>query len=100
MDENNTVMAQNPMMVRPMTSYTDVMTYLHSLQTSREELCRVGKRLIVEFASENLSRAFSRLDHLSMLQDNWDGRGAFRITPLVIRNVKGVLSDSDDDWRN
>jgi len=100
MEDNTSVIVQEPMMTRPMTSYADVMTYLHSLHISREELGKVGKRLVVECSSVNLSKAFSRLDHLSMLQDNWDGRGAFRITPLVIRNVKSVLSVSDDDdWK-
>jgi len=101
MEDNSAVVAQDPVMARPMTSYADVMSYLHSIHISREDLGMVGKRLVLEYTSENLSKAFLRVDHLSMLQDNWDGRGAYRITPLVIRNVKDVLSVSDDgDWKD
>jgi len=101
MEDNTAVVAQDSVIARPMTSYADVMSYLHSIHISREELGMVGKRLVLEYSSENLSKAFLRVDHLSVLQDNWDGRGAYRITPLVIRNVKDVLSVSDDeDWKD
>lgn len=94
-------MASEPIAAASMTSYSDVMTYLHTINISREDLGKVGKRLVVEYTAKNLSKAFARLDHLSMLEDNWDGRGAYRITPLVIRNVKSLLSISDDeDWAN
>ena len=92
-----TDMASEPIMASPMTSYSDVMSYLHTINISHEDLGRVGRRLVLEYTSKNLSKAFIRLDHLSMLEDDWDGRGACRILPLVIRNVKGLLSVSDDD---
>ena len=93
----STDMVSEPVMAHPMTSYSDVMSYLHTINISREDLGKVGRRLVVEYTAKNLSKAFLRLDHLSVLEDNWDGRGAFRILPLVIRNVKAVLSVSDDE---
>lgn len=54
MEDNTAIMAQEPVMARPMTSYADVMTYLHSLHIPREELGMVGNRLVVEYFQESL----------------------------------------------
>ena len=48
-----------------------------------------------------LSKAFERIDHLSLLKDDWDGYGAKKISNYVLRNLRDVLLISDnDDWEN
>ena len=48
-----------------------------------------------------LSKAFDRIDHLSLLKDDWDGYGAKKISNYVLRNLRDVLLISDnDDWEN
>ena len=73
-------MASEPMIVRPMTSYSDVMGYLHSIRISEEVKRSVAQRLMEEVTGKNLSKAFARLDHLSELKDDWDGYGAEKIS--------------------
>ena len=77
-------MASEPVMARPMTSYNDVMGYLHSIRISEEVKRSVAQRLMVEVTGKNLSKAFARLDHLSQLQDDWDGYGAEKISYQVV----------------
>jgi hypothetical protein len=94
-------MASEPVMARPMTSYNDVMGYLHSIRISEEVKRSVAQRLMVEVTGKNLSKAFARLDHLSQLQDDWDGYGAEKISYQVVSNLRQVLLISDDkDWEN
>ena len=49
--------------------------------------------------SRNRAKAFERLDHLATLKDGWAGKGSYAISPQVLKNVRSVLSVSnDDDW--
>ncbi len=92
-------MASEPMIVRPMTSYSDVMGYLHSIRISEEVKRSVAQRLMEEVTGKNLSKAFARLDHLSELKDDWDGYGAEKISYYVLENLREVLLISDNaDW--
>ena len=45
----------------------------------------------------DLSKAFAKLDHLALLKENWDGRGALPVSRRVLNNIKSVLSISDDE---
>lgn len=88
-------------MARPMTTYADVMYYLHTIRISPEDKRKVANRLNLEVTSKNLSRIFERLDYLSSLQADWDGHGALPIARKVIENLKSVLLISeDDDWKD
>ena len=100
--ENNTVTSANePMIAHPLTSYNDVMSYLHSIRISRADKEKVARRLTVEVTQPALADAYDRVDHLAMLQKNWDGEGALPISPKVIRNIKSALMISDNaDWQN
>lgn len=85
----------------PMTSYADVMGYLHRIRISPEVKESVAKRLMVEVTGENLSKAFARLDYLCQLKDGWDGYGGRKISYQVIDNLRQVLLISDDkDWED
>jgi len=56
---------------------------------------------VSEVTEPYLSKAFERIDHLSLLKDDWDGYGAKKISPYVLRNLRDVLLISDnDDWEN
>ena len=101
MEDNAAVMAQEPVVARPMTSYSDVMGFLHSIRISEEVKRSVAQRLMEEVTGKNLSKAFARLDHLCQLKDDWDGYGGRRISYQVIDNLRQVLLISDDkDWEN
>lgn len=101
MEDNTVTIASEPMVAHPLTSYNDVMSYLHSIRISREDKERVAHRLTVEVTQPALADAYDRIDHLAMLQKGWDGEGALPISPKVIRNIKSVLMISDnDDWQN
>ena len=101
MEEKEKYIASEPVVARPLTSYADVMYYLHTIDISHEDKEKVAQRLTLEVNGKNLSRAFSQLDHLATLQQNWDGRGALHISRKVINNVKHVLAISDDeDWED
>lgn len=101
MQDNDVIIAAEPIAAYSMTSYTDVMNYLHSIHISPEDKERVAKRLNVEVTGKNLSRAYARLEHLASLRHNWDGEGALRISHRVLNNMKKVLLISDDvDWEN
>ncbi len=101
MEDNRTTMASEPVVSYPMTSYNDVMSYLHSIRIAPEVKASVGRRLLVEVTEPYLSKAFDRIDHLSLLNDDWDGYGAKKISYHVLRNLRDVLLISDnDDWEN
>jgi len=67
MEDNNMTIASEPVVAHPITSYNDVMTYLHSIRISHEDKEKVARRLTVEVAGQYLTKAFDRLDHLSQL---------------------------------
>lgn len=99
--ENSVVtMANEPMIARPMTSYNDVMSYLHTIHISPEDKRKVAKRLTEEVMGKNLSRVFERIDYLASLPADWDGYGALPVSRQVILIIKKVLLISDDeDWK-
>ena len=93
--------ASEPVAAYPMTSYADVMHYLHTIDISKDDKEKVLERLTLEVKGKNLSKIFEQLNHLRTLQHDWDGRGALPISRKVINNVKMVLAISDDtDWDN
>ena len=99
MENEISSVANEPIAARAMTSYMDAMMMIHTMHLSREVKERVGRRLVLESTDENLSNAFSRLEHLSTLKEGWDGGNALPISNKVIRNLKNVLLISDDeDW--
>ena len=101
MEDNRTTMVSEPVAAYPMTSYNDVMSYLPSIRIAPEVKASVGRRLLVEVTEPYLSKAFDRIDHLSLLNDDWDGYGAKKISYHVLRNLRDVLLISDnDDWEN
>ena len=69
-------MAAEPVPAYSMTSYNDVMNYLHSIHISREDKEKVAKRLTIEVSQPALAEAYERIDHLSTLPKDWDGHGA------------------------
>ncbi len=92
-------MASEPVMASPMTSYSEVMNYLHRIRITPEVKESIGRRLVVEATEPNLSKAFARLDHLSGLKKDWDGYGAEKISYYVLENLREVLLISDNaDW--
>lgn len=100
MDNNTTHKVEEPALARPMTSYADVMGYLHSIRITPEVKESVGRRLVLEATEPCLANAFARLDHLSQLKENWDGYGAEKISYNVLENLRSVLLISDnDDWK-
>ena len=101
MEDNRTTMVSEPVAAYPMTSYNDVMSYLPSIRIAPEVKASVGRRLLVEVTEPYLSKAFECIDHLSLLNDDWDGYGAKKISYYVLRNLRDVLLISDnDDWEN
>lgn len=61
----------------------------------------VAQSFLVEISEPYLSKAFARIDELSQLKEDWDGRGALPISKDVLRNIKNVLSISEGaDWQN
>lgn len=99
MEDHNMPIASESVGARPMTSYSDVMSYLHSIRISHEDKEKLARRLTVEVTGQYLTKAYDRLDHLSQLKDNWDGNGAKKISYDVIRNLRDVLLISDnEDW--
>lgn len=99
--DNIAGVVNEPIAAAETLSYTEVMNYLHSLHLPHEEKERVAKRLTLEVSQPALAGAYYRLDHLSLLKKNWDGRGALPISQRVIRNLRQVLMISDNtDWEN
>ena len=101
MENETSLMANEPVIAKSMTSYADAMMMIYTMHLSREVKERIGRRLVTESTDENLSNAFIRLDHLATLEAGWDGGEALPISNKVIRNLKNVLLISDDeDWAN
>ena len=101
MEEKDIMIASEPAAAHPITSYTDVMTYLHSIRITREDKAKVAQRLTIELTGQYLSKALDRLEQLSLLKDNWDGYGAKKISYIILRNLREVLLISDnEDWEN
>jgi hypothetical protein len=101
MEQDDIMMAEEPMVVRPMASYADVMGYLHSIRITPQVKESVGRRLLLEVTEPYLAKAFARLDDLSQLCAGWDGRGAKKISYYVLKNLRNVLLISDnEDWKD
>jgi hypothetical protein len=100
MEEKDMMIASEPVASHPLTSYADVMEYLHTIRISREDKQKVADRISVELKEPALSAAYDRLEHLGQLQNNWDGDGAKKVSYDALRNLRRVLLISDnDDWK-
>ena len=100
MEETTSYIASEPAPAYGMNSYIDVMSMLHAMPMNQQVKEQVGRRLVFEVTSKNLSKAFARLDHLAELKDGWAGEGSYAISRRVLNNVKSVLLVSDDeDWK-
>ena len=98
-NENN--IASEPSVAFGTYSYSDVMDYLHSIRITPEVKESVARRLLVEVADPYLSKAYTKIDELSLLAKDWDGMGAKMISRRVIDNLKKVLSISSNiDWES
>ncbi len=101
MENEQTTHVSEPAASYPTTSFSDVMSYLHSIRISTSDKAKVGRRLVEETSGKYLSEAFERVDHLSQLRDGWDGNDALRISYKVLQNIRAVLLLSDDaDWQH
>lgn len=101
MEDSNTNIASEPAVAFRTNSYTDVMSYLHRIRITPEVKKSVAQRLLVEISEPYLSQSFARIDELSQLKEDWDGRGALPISKDVLANVKSVLLISEGaDWQN
>ena len=105
MEENNnphidpSMMVSEPVVACPVTSYADVMGYLHRIRIPKDVKESVGRRLIIEATEPFLAKAFARVDHLSLLKNDWDGHGARKVSYDVLDNLRQVLLISDNsDW--
>lgn len=99
MKDNNMKIASEPMVAHPLTSYNDVMSYLHSIHITHEDKVRVARRLTAEVTGQYLSKAFDRLDHLAQLKEGWNGEDARKVSYDAIHNLRDVLLISDnEDW--
>jgi hypothetical protein len=95
----HTDIASEPITARPMTSYADVMAYIHGINISREDKMSVGRQLLYEAKNENQAKVLIRLDHLATLGFDWDGYGAAPVSTKALNNLREVLSVSrDTDW--
>lgn len=80
-------------------SYTDIMTYLHSIHITPEVKETVGRRLVQEVTEPALANAFEKIEHLATLRNGWAGKGSYAISPNVLKNLRQVLLISDNaDW--
>ncbi len=101
MDDNHGHMVEEPMLAQPVSTYTDVMTYLHSIHISREDKERVAKRLTFEVTQPAIAKAYETIEKLSFLKKGWDGEDALPISYKVLKNIKDLLLISDNsDWEN
>ena len=99
MENNEGIIASEPVAAYRTNSYAEVMTYLHSIRITPEVKESVARRLLVEVTEPYLAKSFARLDELSQLKADWDGRGAKKPSYLVIQNLRDVLLISDNaDW--
>lgn len=70
-----------------LVSYKELYSYNDCINTN------------ISSVGDNLLKAYKRLEHLSTLKDNWDGRGALSISDKVLNNIKSILELSNDaDW--
>ena len=101
MEDNISTKVSEPAAAYPMTSYNDVMDYLHSIHIARQDKERVAERLSFEVSQPALAEAYERIDHLSTLRKDWDGEDGLPISHQVLNNLKKVLMISDNaDWEN
>ena len=101
MEDNGTMMVCEPEAGYTTVTYADVMDYIHSVHMSREDKQRVKDRLSFELGSPAIDEAYERIEHLSTLKKDWDGRGALPVSPKVIRNIRKVLAISENsDWEH
>lgn len=101
METNNAMKASEPVAAYPTMSYADMMAYIHSVHISREDKEKLGRRLVVEVTQPALAEAYERIEHLSTLENDWDGEGGLPVSPKVLNNLKSVLMISDNaDWEN
>ena len=101
MEDKGVMKASEPAVTYPMTSYADAMAMIHTMHLSREDKERVGRRLVLETTEESLSKAFDRLEQMSMLGAGWAGEGTLPVSRQAINNLKNVLLISnDEDWEN
>jgi len=101
MEDNRVKMASEPAASSTITSYNDVMDYIHSVHMSREDKEKVAQRLTAEVTQPALAEAYDRIDHLSTLANDWDGHGALPISYKVLKNIKSVLMISQNsDWEH
>ena len=91
MENSNTNMASEPAVAFSSNSYTDVMGYLHRIRITPEVKKSVAQRLLVEISEPYLSKAFARIDDLSQLKEDWDGRGAKKISYYVLENLRNGM---------
>ena len=100
MEDREVMMVEEPAAAYATNSYAGVMGYLHSIKITPEVKESVARRLLLEVTEPYLAKTFERLDDLSLLKADWDGRGAKRISLYVLRNIKEVLLISDNaDWK-
>ncbi len=94
--------AEEPVMVSPdMSSYADVMMYLHTVHLTPEDRRRVAQRLNKEVSEPALSKAYERIEHISTMRDGWAGDGSLAVSHNVLNNIRRVLLISNNaDWIN
>lgn len=98
--EEEPTMVAEPAVAYGSYTYTDVMDYLHRICIPREIKESVGRRLVIEATEPDLAKAFARIDHLSLLKNDWDGHGARKVSCHVLNNLRQVLLISDNnDWK-
>lgn len=101
MEDNGSMMACEPSVGYTTTTFADVMDYIHSIHISREDKEKVAARLSFEVSQPALAEAYERINHLSTLPKDWDGREALPITHKVLNNIKEVLMISNNsDWEH
>ena len=99
MEDNMTTMAAEPAVAHPMTSYNDVMAYLHSITITPETMLSLSDQLRFEAHNLHISKTLRRLDQLKNLRYDWDGNGATPVDREVIANMHSVIKHSEDkDW--
>ncbi len=100
MNDTHMETVQEPSVAYGGNTYADVLHFIHTMPITPEVKEQVGRRLVMEVTGKHLAKAFARLDHLALLEKDWDGHGALPISRQVINNIKRVLSISDDeDWQ-
>ena len=85
------MMVKEPMAAYGTHSYADVMRLLHTMRITPEVKEQVGHRLVLEVRAKHLAKAYSRLEQLASLREDWDGEGAKPISHKVLNNMKRTL---------